>query len=77
LAPVTAPFLIFVLVTAFLLIFAAVTAFFYSCLLPTLFVPSCEAANAAPPPRTRKTAIDDITFAYVSRLRSCFKAFSF
>jgi len=68
---VTASFLIFAVVTAFFLIFAVVTEFFFSCLVPTLFFGSWVAANAAPP-RTRKTAIDYITFAYVSRLCICF-----
>ena len=63
------PFLIFVLVTAFFLILAAVTAFRFSCFEPTLFLPSCEAAKAVAPPSTRNTAIEDITLAYVSRLR--------
>jgi hypothetical protein len=34
------------------------------------------AAKAVAPPRIRKTARDDITFAYVSRLRICFKSLS-
>jgi hypothetical protein len=73
LAPVTALFLIFAVVTAFLFSFAVVTALAFSCFLPTLFLASWLAAMAVAPPRTRNTAIDDITFAYVSRLRSCFK----
>jgi hypothetical protein len=39
------------------------------CFEPTLFFGSVVAAYA-PPPSTTKTAIDDMTFAYVNRLRS-------
>src|SRR3954452_24626303 len=60
-------FLIFDAVTAFLLILAVVIEPPFSSLLPIFL-----AAKAAPPPKTRKTAIEDITFAYVSRLRICF-----
>src|SRR4051812_31149641 len=74
LTPVTALFLILAVVMDSFLIFDAVTAFFFS--LPVVielplisFEPIFLAAYAAPPPRTRKTAIDDITFAYVIRLR--------
>ena len=52
-APVIVPFLIF----------AAVTAPFLICFVPTEFLPSLEAAKAAPPPRSKKTAIVDITLA--------------
>src|SRR5262245_58495155 len=59
---VTAPFASFAFVTALFLIFFAVTAFALSCFAPTLFLGIFVAAKAAPP-RTTKTAIDDITFA--------------
>ena len=71
--PVTAPFFSLDPVTAPFLILPADTAFFFSWLLPTLFLLMVVAATAVAPPRTRKTAIDDITFAYVSRLAKCFK----
>ena len=38
--------------------------------------PRWEAAKAVPPATTRKTAIDDITLAYVSRLEMAFTRLS-
>ncbi len=71
------PSAILVVVTAPSLIFGPVTAFFFSCFEPTLFLPRWEAAKAVAPPSSRKTAMLDITFAYVIRLRICFTKFSF
>src|ERR1700710_1589253 len=45
------------------LIFTWVTALAFSCLAPTLFLRRWPAARAVAPPRMRKTAIEDITFA--------------
>src|SRR6478609_3074896 len=66
-AVVTAFFLIFEVVTASLTILPVLTEFPWSWLAPIFF-----AAKAVAPPSTRNTAIEDITFAYVSRLRICF-----
>src|SRR6188472_119877 len=74
---VTAPLEIFAVLIEFFLIFDAVTAFFLIFAvvieLPLIsFEPIFLAAKAVAPPRMRKTAIDDITFAYVSRLLMSF-----
>ena len=90
-SPVTAPFGIFdrrhrvgldlrpsatSRLTAFL-IFAVVTALFFQLLLADGVLAELVCGKAVAPPRTRKTAIEDITFAYVSRLLICFTGISF
>ena len=77
LAAVTAPLPILAVLTAPFLIFPSATASFASLpvtiALPLISsVPILVAAKAVAPPRTKNTAIDDITFAYVSRLRTWF-----